>query len=128
MQVGRLTTLVHCSTIMRRSARVKKIGNAAKKDAVCDIEEAVGEHAFSYHDFDDDEFAKFRSQLLAWFQRHRRRLPWRGDTPPFTTEEQTRQRSTDSEVGCLLAFVNVAQSSQYFRFIFFISSNLCDIG
>ena len=33
--------------------------------------------------FDADETAQIRSDLLEWFWRNRRRLPWRGDDPPY---------------------------------------------
>ncbi|KFG50026.1 helix-hairpin-helix motif domain-containing protein [Toxoplasma gondii p89] len=32
----------------------------------------------------------FRLSLLSWFDAHRRRLPWRGDSPPFTSWNETR--------------------------------------
>lgn len=37
----------------------------------------------SFHDFDADEALKIRQSLLTWYQANRRKLPWRGDSPPF---------------------------------------------
>ena len=36
-----------------------------------------------YHNFTDDEAAGIRLALLEWYQGNRRKLPWRGDPPPF---------------------------------------------
>lgn len=36
-----------------------------------------------YHNFTNDEAVAIRSALLEWYTSHRRKLPWRGDPPPF---------------------------------------------
>eukprot|EP00588_Corethron_pennatum_P008669 CAMPEP_0194271646 /NCGR_PEP_ID=MMETSP0169-20130528/5371_1 /TAXON_ID=218684 /ORGANISM="Corethron pennatum, Strain L29A3" /LENGTH=616 /DNA_ID=CAMNT_0039014043 /DNA_START=165 /DNA_END=2011 /DNA_ORIENTATION=- len=38
----------------------------------------------SYHDFDQDEVVHIRRVLLIWYDNSRRKLPWRGDSPPYT--------------------------------------------
>jgi A/G-specific adenine glycosylase len=40
-------------------------------------------HTLGYHSFTADEIEELRSNLLAWYHQHRRRLPWRGDAPPY---------------------------------------------
>lgn len=62
--------------------------------ATPDVEELPPElryiaHGPAYHQFADDEVAGIRAQLLAWFDAHRRRLPWRGDSPPFSAALST---------------------------------------
>jgi A/G-specific adenine glycosylase len=37
----------------------------------------------SFHDFDTDEASKIRQSLLTWYHTNRRKLPWRGDPPPY---------------------------------------------
>ena len=37
----------------------------------------------SYHHFAPDEVLRFRAELLRWYDTHRRKLPWRGDPPPY---------------------------------------------
>lgn len=37
----------------------------------------------SYHDFSPEEAEKIRSSLLTWYHANRRKLPWRGDPPPY---------------------------------------------
>lgn len=37
----------------------------------------------SFHDFDEDEAALIRQSLLTWYRANRRKLPWRGDPPPY---------------------------------------------
>ena len=36
-----------------------------------------------YHDFTLEQADGVRSALLEWYTKHRRKLPWRGDPPPF---------------------------------------------
>jgi A/G-specific adenine glycosylase len=37
----------------------------------------------SYHDFLPKEAAEIREALLSWYRANRRKLPWRGDPPPY---------------------------------------------
>ncbi|KEP66025.1 UNVERIFIED_CONTAM: helix-hairpin-helix motif domain-containing protein [Hammondia hammondi] len=39
----------------------------------------------------------FRLSLLSWFDAHRRRLPWRGDSPPFTSWNETRAATSGQQ-------------------------------
>jgi A/G-specific adenine glycosylase len=49
-----------------------------------DIEDLAGAaHARAYHRFQPHELDACRRALLAWYAANRRRLPWRGDAPPF---------------------------------------------
>ena len=36
-----------------------------------------------YHDFTEKDAIEIRSALLEWYNKNRRKLPWRGDPPPF---------------------------------------------
>lgn len=36
-----------------------------------------------YHNFTKEEADGIRTALLEWYTKHRRKLPWRGDPPPF---------------------------------------------
>jgi A/G-specific adenine glycosylase len=37
----------------------------------------------SFHDFSPEEAKAIRLALLPWYRTHRRKLPWRGDPPPY---------------------------------------------
>ncbi len=37
----------------------------------------------SFHYFDKREAEEIRSTLLDWYRKNRRKLPWRGDAPPY---------------------------------------------
>ena len=37
----------------------------------------------SYHDLSESEAGAVRSALLRWYRPNRRKLPWRGDPPPY---------------------------------------------
>ena len=39
----------------------------------------------SYHDFTNEEASMIRQALLKWYRANRRKLPWRGDLPPFSS-------------------------------------------
>ena len=40
-------------------------------------------HDDGHHRFSDSEIAGVRESLVEWYRVHRRRLPWRGDPPPY---------------------------------------------
>jgi A/G-specific adenine glycosylase len=37
----------------------------------------------SYHDFSPEQAFEIRESLLTWYRANRRKLPWRGDSPPY---------------------------------------------
>ncbi len=37
----------------------------------------------SFHHFEKEEASLIRSALLSWYRKNRRKLPWRGDPPPY---------------------------------------------
>lgn len=37
----------------------------------------------TFHHFSSKEASEIRQALLTWYRQHRRKLPWRGDAPPF---------------------------------------------
>ena len=48
-------------------------------------------HTLAYHSFTDADVVAIRSHLLAWYRANRRRLPWRGDAPPYGAAAKQRQ-------------------------------------
>lgn len=51
------------------------------------------QHDTSWHSFRPQELLATRTKLLAWYDVHRRKLPWRGDLPPYlTTSTHTSQK------------------------------------
>lgn len=60
-------------------------------------------HAESVHDLSPEDAQSVRENLVKWFDAHRRKLPWRGDPPPYqTTPAHTKQKS--SKAGAMEAF------------------------
>ncbi|KAL4166960.1 hypothetical protein KRP22_012447 [Phytophthora ramorum] len=51
------------------------------------------QHEAARHDFLPPELLATRTELLVWYDVHRRKLPWRGDPPPYlTTATHTSQK------------------------------------
>lgn len=51
-------------------------------------------HDAAFHDFDMKELRAVRHDLLLWYDAYRRKLPWRGDPPPYlTTATHTKQKA-----------------------------------
>ncbi|KAG6616814.1 A/G-specific adenine glycosylase [Phytophthora cinnamomi] len=65
------------------------------------------QHDASRHDFRPRELLATRTELLAWYDAHRRKLPWRGDPPPYvTTATHTIQKKqVAAKRGALAAFL-----------------------
>ena len=40
-------------------------------------------HSSSYHDFTEQEIHSINAKLTEWYNVNRRKLPWRGDPPPY---------------------------------------------
>jgi len=83
------------------SLQVKHKGTAAMSKMHVDIEDVVcgdaaastcSSHTSEYHEFSSTELVRFRADLLKWYAIHNRKLPWRGDSPPFGASKQTRAR------------------------------------
>ncbi|GLE09720.1 hypothetical protein PINS_up021550 [Pythium insidiosum] len=67
-----------------------------RKRAVTDIEDLVEESACDHHEdlhsADAKRVQEVREQLLIWYDANRRKLPWRGDPPPYlSTATHTKQ-------------------------------------
>ena len=41
------------------------------------------EHSAAYHGLTEHEIKRIRQLLLDWYDTNRRKLPWRGDAPPY---------------------------------------------
>lgn len=46
----------------------------------------------SFHDLSVEDASMIREALLGWYRVHRRKLPWRGDPPPYSNDEPTTKR------------------------------------
>jgi A/G-specific adenine glycosylase len=69
-------------------------------------------HGATFHDFDMKELRAVRDDLLLWYDAYRRKLPWRGDPPPYlTTATHTKQKAEGTKStkarGKMDAFVSV---------------------
>ncbi|KAE9040009.1 hypothetical protein PR001_g1753 [Phytophthora rubi] len=80
------------------------------------------QHDASRHDFQPQELLATRTELLAWYDAHRRKLPWRGDPPPYLTtathtsqnKEEKKKKQVATKRGGLAAFLKqeVAEPEQ----------------
>lgn len=73
-------------------------------------------HHPSIHEFELKQLRNVRINLLAWYDVHRRRLPWRGD-PYIAAAHQNKSKS--SKELSLLSFINNAEPESEF--------GLCDV-
>jgi A/G-specific adenine glycosylase len=56
------------------------------------------QHDAARHDFASAELLATRTELLAWYDAHRRKLPWRGDPPPYlTTATHTSEKKKSKQ-------------------------------
>uniref|UniRef100_M4BEK6 Adenine DNA glycosylase n=1 Tax=Hyaloperonospora arabidopsidis (strain Emoy2) TaxID=559515 RepID=M4BEK6_HYAAE len=55
------------------------------KATSCPSTSSASPHELSRHDFQSLELQTVRAELLTWYDVHRRKLPWRGDLPPYLT-------------------------------------------
>jgi len=51
----------------------------------------------SYHKFTDEEASEIQTALVGWYRKSRRKLPWRGDAPPYngSTAGFSQMKNTD---------------------------------
>ena len=93
------------------------IGHQRRFMAGVDIEDVLNlpylAHGSSYHDFQDGEVRGIREGLLAWYRIHRRRLPWRGDQPPFTKTSKITSRLKPCTVAAIpqVLMIDLSMSS-----------------
>ncbi|KAG1684292.1 hypothetical protein DVH05_011430 [Phytophthora capsici] len=66
-------------------------------DAVTNKALLSTQHDAARHDFKPEELVTTRTELLRWYDAHRRKLPWRGDPPPYlTTAIHTSQKKKET--------------------------------
>ena len=54
-------------------------------------------HKRSYHHFNEDDVLQIRTKLTDWYNQNRRKLPWRGDPPPYGNESIASKEHAISE-------------------------------
>ena len=59
------------------------MGDSSNNDMMLLVEEFCNHHDSSYHHFTTQEAIEIRHALLTWYRDNRRKLPWRGDLPPY---------------------------------------------
>lgn len=95
------TAVVPLTTSSALFAKPPKASSlAAPPDSLGLLQNWANHSHADYHNFTDDEAAAIRSALLEWYQSNRRKLPWRGDPPPFdgstsgiNSKSSTKKRS-----------------------------------
>jgi hypothetical protein len=76
-----------------RNAALEK----TQKSAPVSLLHTWAEHTHdSFHDFSPEESSVIRRALLSWYEKYRRKLPWRGDPPPYNGSTAKRKNSVKS--------------------------------
>ncbi|KAG7377106.1 hypothetical protein PHYPSEUDO_012156 [Phytophthora pseudosyringae] len=72
------------------------------------------QHDAARHDFNPQELVATRTELLAWYDAHRRKLPWRGDPAPYLTTathtSQKKQEKAAAKTTALDAFLKTEET------------------
>ena len=69
-----------------------------------DIED-YEDHTDQFHSFSDKELTEISNNIVKWYQQNRRKLPWRGDQPPYSrTAEVKTTTKRDSKQASLTSF------------------------
>lgn len=61
------------------------------------LKDWLGHCSTDYHSFTQGETNNLRACLLKWYGSHRRKLPWRGDPPPFDGNSTTKKSDHESK-------------------------------
>lgn len=77
---GHISSLI---PFLLQAARSRNARSAQTARAVQKSGPHYWEHLEKSHSFSEDEVLGIRIELLAWYRTHRRKLPWRGDPPPY---------------------------------------------
>ncbi|KAF8822110.1 helix-hairpin-helix motif domain-containing protein [Cardiosporidium cionae] len=85
---------------------VAKTADAVKNSALRNQAPTV------YHALRDGDVPLFQKNLLNWYDTHRRKLPWRGDLPPFTSWVETRQSTSKTNQTSLDTFFKQKQKEK----------------
>ena len=56
---------------------------AMSREELSFLKDFSGHTEDTFHDFTPDEVTFIRKSLLQWYDQNRRKLPWRGDPPPY---------------------------------------------
>jgi hypothetical protein len=87
----RMTSSMLSSSRSRRSS-TKALGSittdavkssVSKESSTTLLHDWIAHSDASYHHFSKSEAAEIREALLTWYRGKRRKLPWRGDPPPY---------------------------------------------
>lgn len=82
--VQRMTSISPCRPLSCSSSSLStKQENVDDNSKKLLLLEWVEHSDASYHRFEEKEAALIRDALLKWYRENRRKLPWRGDSPPY---------------------------------------------
>lgn len=70
------------TTLSMKKGTKRKAG-AAPVERKSILSEWASHQDESFHEFSPDQAGEIRIALLIWYRSNRRKLPWRGDSPPF---------------------------------------------
>lgn len=71
----------HIAIMGRKSASSVSLNEFIDKDSILWKWACHDNDAF--HDFSPEQASEIRQSLLTWYRANRRKLPWRGDSPPY---------------------------------------------
>ena len=65
---------------------IAKVGSGELRDIEDCILVTEADYSTASDLFEKGEIEEIRTKLLAWYDKNRRKLPWRGDNPPYGKE------------------------------------------
>jgi hypothetical protein len=71
----------HIATMSRKSTSSASLNDLIDKESILWKWACHDNDAF--HDFSPEQASEIRESLLTWYRANRRKLPWRGDSPPY---------------------------------------------
>ncbi|KYN98933.1 putative A/G-specific adenine glycosylase [Plasmodium gaboni] len=81
------------------STQIDKISENIKDDEDVTF---PNEQSDYHYNFLERYSIELRKDLLNWYYKYRRKLPWRGDEPPFTTSVQLNEKKKQVDIRCFL--------------------------
>ena len=71
-------------------------------------------HREDFHNFSPEELVNIPEKIVSWYLTHRRKLPWRGDSPPFskTAEIKTSSKRDSKQASVTNFFASKKQKKQ----------------
>mmetsp|Transcript_15517 Transcript_15517/g.19926 ORF Transcript_15517/g.19926 Transcript_15517/m.19926 type:complete len:175 (-) Transcript_15517:575-1099(-) len=89
---------------MVKEEKTSKATARSRTENIADLEDLFLEH--------NDSLESFRIDLISWYRKNRRRLPWRGDEPPYGVSVKEAPVVKNEKVGAYGTWVSEVMLQQ----------------